>query len=235
MVYRRRRRAFRRPRRGVYRKAGNYNPPGSTFGLELKNHDVTDPTTLNQIDNAGGLSGSLTLVNPGTSNTERIGLRCIGRKITVRMKIKEYDNGIATGATGNFLRLMLVQDRQTNGTMAGISDVLDTTSTNPSASASAAMAFNQLANKSRFRVLKDSHVYCRKHYCATSTTVGIAQDQFLQWDVSFPKGLTLRYSNGSGATAQSNVCCNQLFVLVASSGSSTTWSIGLHSRLRFTG
>lgn len=72
----------------------------------------------------------------------------IGRKVTIKSiafhGVLTLDAAVTSANTSNNIRMMLVQDKQTNGAEFAATDLLDT---------NAILSFNNLANSGRFRIL----------------------------------------------------------------------------------
>lgn len=117
---------------------------------------MADPTTNSQ------LTGISALDSVNTEN-RRDGLKARITDVFIRGDIR-WDN-IVPGTAGEtadcelpWVRLMVVQDMQTNGAQMAATDVLQTISNdlNP-------LAFRNLENTTRFKVLKDVFIHPRNH------------------------------------------------------------------------
>lgn len=141
-------------------------------GVELKFHDLDiDDATIA----AGGTiaQASCNIIAQGTTESTRIGRKCTIRNIGWRYQIRLKEvNDASDPTTGDAVRVILYQDKQTNGATAAVTDILETADY---------QSFNQLANKGRFRVLMD-----RTHDInyATLASHGFAADTFDQADVN---------------------------------------------------
>lgn len=114
---------------------------------ELKNVDV-NPGVI-PLSSAGGTT-SLTLLNgltQGISETQRIGRKVTFTKEMIRLSMKLTDAaGTGPPVDGCVLRVMVVQDRQCNGSPIMLTDLLVTATTT---------SFNNLEFGKRFYVHKD--------------------------------------------------------------------------------
>ena len=131
------------PKAGFQRTAGFYGR-FRQGGEELKFHDL-------DIDDAAIASGgtisedSCVGIAQGVTEVQRIGRKCVVRSIAWRFQIiLATQAGIASGFDS--VRVILYQDKQTNGAAAGVTDLLESADY---------QSFNNLANKSRFRTLMD--------------------------------------------------------------------------------
>ncbi len=114
-----------------------------TRGGERKFHDVTiDDAAL---DTGGTIQASLLTIAEGNGEEQRI-----GRKITLKSVQWKVQLTLATtasaGNTADTYRLIMYQDKQTNGAAAAVLDILETAVFN---------SFYNLANEKRFRILCD--------------------------------------------------------------------------------
>ncbi len=140
------RRSRIRPRqRGFLREAGYYKAASGSSG-ELKFFDRT--VDSNGLSAAGIIiptSGSLNIVVQGTDEVERIGRKIVIRSIMWRWLIT-VPQTLNPSDTTSTVRLMLVLDKQCNGTIINPTDVTETANF---------QSFNNLVNKGRFRILMD--------------------------------------------------------------------------------
>ncbi len=124
---------------GYTRRVGYYGDV-----LELKFHDV-------DVDDAAIAAGatiaqnSCNLIPQGTSEKERIGRKCVVRSINWRFNMV-LPTTVTAAETTDTVRIILYLDKQTNGVVAGTTDILE---------AADYQSFNNLANKGRFRTLMD--------------------------------------------------------------------------------
>jgi len=127
--------------RGFY---GRYRRQAQT--AELKFHDLSPADAL--ITQAGTvITSSCLLIAQGTGESQRI-----GRRITIRSIQWRYDLILPfTTSVSNhdIVRIIVYQDKQTNGATASISDVLETDQY---------QSYYNLANKNRFRILYDRRI-----------------------------------------------------------------------------
>lgn len=113
---------------------------------ELKFHDldIDDAVIAAGVNNLG----SLNLIAQGVTESERIGRNCVVRSVFGRWEIT-LPLSTASSGTSDVVRVILVLDKQANGANGGASGATGLLETNDFQS------FNNLANKSRFRVLMD--------------------------------------------------------------------------------
>lgn len=95
---------------------------------------------------------SLNLLSAGTGESQLIGRKCTLNSVYVRMQLNRpavTNASLNSVNSDDFVRIVLVQDRQANGTAPTIAQMFD--HTDP-------QAMNNLENSQRFRVLKEWHV-----------------------------------------------------------------------------
>ncbi len=166
---------------------------------------------------------NLTIVPQGTSESTRI-----GRKMTVRKILWKYSITLAASAantsTSDNVKVMLVQDTQTNGAVFGATDLIDTDVWD---------SFRNLANSSRFRVLYAEDInMVSKSGSGRGTTDTLAFGEDIQTltgskDCEIP----IEYDNSVTTGAIGSVRTNNLY-WVTQSTSAFCSSIGT-ARIRF--
>ncbi len=147
-------------RKGFDRAVGYYGRYNKG-GPERKFHDV-DLLATPVGSTISPTIFQLALVAAGTGEQQRIGRKSVFRMLMLRFMMN-FDNPSAdVGSQG--VRVMLVVDKQTNGVAAGISDIIDITGSQDF------FAFNNLANKNRFRILMDRlYAFNRTAYTGVSS------------------------------------------------------------------
>jgi len=126
--------------RGPYRTGGFY---GASVRSPIEKK-VIDTALANYPVNA---TGSVTLISgcaTGTDYTERIGRRTNITAIQLRGRMQVDTNAAST--TPQAGRVMIVEDMQCNGTIAAITDILQTADVH---------SFNNLNNRERFKIHYD--------------------------------------------------------------------------------
>lgn len=234
MAYRRRRyrrrRSFRR-RRGFYRRVGYFGAAGSKYGPELKFYEDFSSTASIQTDGTV-CDGAMNLIPGGSGISQHNGFRAVLKSMHIRASIAAPN----TSDEGIYVRILLVLDKQCNGAAAIPQDVLYHSTDLVTASAEY-LAFNNLANKRRFRVLKDQifslpAVYSTA-YNGTTNACRIVSVPF-EWHIPFKTGLPIRYDT-TGTPTVSNVQSNNLFMLAySSSDGNNNPALHMNYRLRFT-
>ncbi len=135
-------RLFRRNLGGTTR--GRY-----AAGRELKFHDIdTDSTgAINATGEFVATTGTLVIIPQGVTEIQRIGRKCTLKKINWRFDITlPAAADQADPPSGDVVRVILYQDKQCNGAIAAVTDILETANY---------QSFLNLSNRSRFKTFLD--------------------------------------------------------------------------------
>lgn len=132
----------------------------------------------------------------------------IGREITVhKIRIQGYfqmawtqDLDMAGGIAAQVIRLLLVQDCQTNATVMGGNELMDGSSAN-----AAVMAYQNVNNFGRFKVLKDKMIVLEDPNITldsvdSSKKDGNAKVKLFKININFKKGIRMRFNATNGGT-----------------------------------
>lgn len=194
-----------RPMRGYARTSGYYGRY-APLGAELKFRDTT--ATSAPVASSGVIHmPSLNLVIQSAGEEARI-----GRKITLRSIHLKYvatlPNTTGANNTDDGLRVIVFQDKQCNGASAAVTDILEDATY---------LSFNNLSNKSRFRILAD------RYHDISATAGGIGattadssgeKANTYQWHMRC--NIPVEYSGAT--TAITEVRSNNIGVLAISDG-----------------
>lgn len=130
--------------RGYTRRAGYYGRynMGSDSAGELK---FIDTTVDDAVFAASTITNNMTNIPQGVTESERVGRKCCLKSLAwrYRLNLPERDAG-ATPNGGDVIRLILYQDKQTNGATAAVTDIMSQTKVT---------GMFQLQNKGRFKIL----------------------------------------------------------------------------------
>ncbi len=191
---------------------------------ELKFHDVDLDDAV--VASAGTITPTVNIIPQDVTDKTRIGRKCTIKSIGWRYKISLPEvNGAATPTAGDVCRVIMYLDKQANGLTAAVSGV-----TGLLASANF-QSFNNLSNKSRFRVLHDA-TYALNY--ETLASHGFAADTFDQAQThingSFFKGVTipLEFDDVAATGALTTIRSNNIGVLLISA----TGVCGFDSKIR---
>lgn len=203
---------------GVTREAGYYGRFGHELG-KMQEFKFFDTNLAFTFDSTGEVpaTGQLCLIPQGVTQSQRVGRRCKIHSIQLRLHYS-YDAGTTTYPP--ILYLYLVQDRQTNGAAAAVTDVLT--------SATMSIAMINMANSARFRIIKRIVIKMTPQAGIFSTPL----DSTAFHDYYKKCSIPLDFSSTTGAITELKT--NNLFLLAG--GNATTDDLVALSgtcRLRF--
>ncbi len=215
---------------GRTRRVGFYGRYAGGQTTELKFHDVD----VNQV--AANLSGGVILPNTGPTSfslnniaqavgeSNRIGRKCTIKSISWKGQLLLVQIAGAGLGAGETIRMMLILDKQCNGTNATVTGVLETADWN---------SFNNLVNKGRFRTLYEQ-TFTMSHLAAAGDGAANDSAQFNQGFTFFKNcDIPIEFNNTTGALAE--IRSNNLFVLMISRNVGLTVVLDSKVRLRFEG
>ncbi len=153
--------------------------------------------------NATMLSANLNIIVQGNTESNRIGRKVILKRVDCKGALT-LPSTTASANTSDMCRLLLVCDKQTNGSAFVGTDLWDT---------DAWSSFNNLANSSRFRILK-SKIYTFN----ASAGLGIEAAQrygerVVQFKIGANLNLTLEFDNSATTGAVSTQRSNSLWLV----------------------
>lgn len=205
--------SLRKAQRGYVRRSGLWRTNGASVQNEKKYHDGTQ--VQYGVATGGDLPMATMLEIP--QNTSQSGR--IGKTIHVKDLFVRYELGIAAGAAAvgsDIVRVMIIKDKQCNGTSPAILDILNQATVD---------SFNKLENKYRFQVLYDeTHSLNAPGGDGTNTV-----RQILQCRASKNlKNMPMEYSGVTGAIGE--VRSNNIFMLTIAKYGSATFSCKWRAR-----
>lgn len=202
---------------GTDRTGGYYGRYAN--GGELKFHDVSpgDSPTVT----AGIITTSLNLIAQGTTEKTRIGRKCVIKSINWHWNITLPPSTAAADA-GDNVRVMLILDKQANGAVPVVLDILELEQY---------QEFRNLANSGRFQVLYD-----RTYPVLASAGSGRGSTDTLSYGEGHLVGtfykkcnIPIEFSGVTGAITE--IRSNNLIALFISESGKATF--GSRMRLRF--
>lgn len=204
-VYKRRRSGIRP--RTVLRTGGLLPYPSNIERKFLDTAIVDDVSTTASIT-------ALNAMNSGTTASNRIGRRILMKSLQVRALIERED---PASTTAEHMRMMVVYDRQANGALPAITDILVTASVE---------ALRNMANVGRFFVLFDEFI-------DVSTAAGGRSQQSFNKFVKF--NLPVFYNAGIAGTVADIATGSLLMVYVGNRAAGVDdINVSMNCRLRFT-
>lgn len=200
-----------------YERTGGYYGRFAGRDAELKFFDTALAFNL---DTTGEVpaTGQLVLIPQGVTESTRVGRKCVIKSIQIRANLTFQPGAAATAATNGYI--YLVQDTQTNGAAAGVTDVL--TSNN------LAVAMRNLANSERFKIYK----LFAWSFVSTAGVTTAYNDVRKQWTYYKKCNIPLEFSSTTGAITE--LRSNNLFLLAGTDGGADdTVIVGGTCRVRF--
>ncbi len=220
--------------KGKYRKTGyygRYNRQKVSMKRERKFRDVIN-VTINPVKQQGSVIGeALLTIDAGTSESQRLGRKIVLTKISLRFKVFLNPDF----AYGNVVRIMIVVDKQCNGVMFTVPEVLDKGPDTEETYHS----FMQLANKGRFKILMDKFI--QMNYLTgvkTSGTAGTGHGVSRNFEYHKDCAIPILYDGVVGSITER--CCNNIGVLIMAereeaTSPDSTCGVIMDARLRFVG
>lgn len=170
---------------GYTRTVGAYKRslPGS---VEKKYLD--SDISVNADMTGGVISNGLALVPQGTTDVTRVGNKIVVKNLGIHMQVYQTDQTTAAYQQGQ-LRLILFIDKQCNGAVAGVTDILKTASI---------LSFRNMDQVDRFIILKDK-VYTSALVTTNAAHTSAASKYYkINKNVSFP----MHFSSTTGAVTE---------------------------------
>ncbi len=203
----------------TYRRRPRYGSRALGSDKEKKFHDISDAG--NSFSTAGELI-SLNLIPQGTTEKTRIGRKCWIKSINLRMLFALPASLSSQVPVSSLFRFLIILDKQANLALPATLDILETASE---------LSYRNLANQTRFSVLKD--------WLETVDSPGGAGDGSAANDWSgvqivhkYNKKCNIALEFNAAAGAITEITCNNLIVLALANNTNATWT--LSGRLRFT-
>lgn len=196
---------------------------------EMKALDI--PRT-NYALNTTAVITPLNLIQTGSTFCNRI-----GRKIEmVSVRINGYLTPIRTGGTQDYLRCMIIYDRQVNGAVPSISDILQTTDQATTNSTTSHSGIN-LNNRDRFLVVRDMRIVPPAVNVA-GEVVGAVDPLCTVTNIDMYcklKGLVTQYKADSAPAVIGDIASGALFLVTfgALAAGTESWLAPLEVRLRY--
>lgn len=219
------------------------NIPRAPFAMG----DEIKALSLNQASGGGVLSsynflntGEFQLLNgiqAGSGFSQRVGRKIRMKSLKVQFNINPFPSRTQVGDLG---RVLIVYDRQTNGALPALADVLQDTNTAAANTTNVAVGPN-LSNRERFTVLRDySFTLPAVVVAATGVPSSAYPDSFegehqsfIKWYIKL-KGLETVFNADTGDVG--SIATGSIFVLALGGVAAGTnaWLVNSwHSRLRY--
>ncbi len=172
---------------------------------ELKFHDL-DINDASVAANGTIAEDSVLTIAQGTTESERIGRKVIVKSISWRWNLLL---SVATSSANvdETVRLILYQDKQTNGATATVTGILETDDY---------QSFNNLSNKSRFRTLMDRTYDLNATVGAGDGTTNTFGNWQVNDSVFLNVNIPIEYDNSATTGAITTMRSNNIGVLILS-------------------
>lgn len=208
-----------RPRIRAFRKG--FNRTGGFYGRfrrggELKFLD-TAISLANIAVGTGALSGSLVVIPQADTESGRDGRQVIVKKLSIKGHV--ITDAAVLGQER--VRILLIQDKQTNGALGTIENILETNDIN---------AFRNLENIHRFVVLKDMQVRMPPKQINTAATTSMIQ--CVPFSINTNLNIPIDYDSSATTGAIATQRSNGLF-LIALTFNTNQSDITATCRIRF--
>lgn len=229
--------------RAPYRSGGFFGPGYKKRGkvyVELKKVDSGDPgapgtpsnPTFSMACTTTGASEAIFFPPVGSQINQRIGRRVMVKSIQCRGRVQATDPAMV----GNdFVRLLLVLDMQPNSTAGapGLTDVLGL-GANPAVATS--LSFNNLNNRSRFKILMDwKKAFITATPAGTMEKIGLAPGSE-NVTIDYYKKVNFPVTFNSGSSADpGDITTGKIFLLAvgAQASAAAGYTFFLETRVRF--
>lgn len=201
---------------GYDRRAGYYGRfrPGG----ELKFFDTTISGDFNVTGAVLTTGAQLVLIPQGVTESTRVGRKCTIKSIEMVGTITSNLGAATVAQARGSGHLWLVQDMQCNGAAAGISDIIE--------GSNLGVGLRDLANKSRFRVLKKFYMNLNPGAGVTAALAG--NSKYFHW---YKKcDIPIEYSSTTGAIGE--IRSNNLFLIAGVNNSNISDLINVSGKVR---
>ncbi len=204
---------------GVDRIGGYYGRySGIRSAGELKFHDTTLVDAV--VAAAGGILNSVNLIPQGVTEVQRIGRKCTLKSFWWRyeLSLPEQD-AQTTPESGDSVRMIVYQDKQTNGATAVLADILEATVS--------IQSFRNLANQGRFIILCDK-IHSINYAGLASDGAGVVSQAAVSREYTLYKKLNVPIEFDSTTGAITEIRSNNIGILLIS----TNGVVGFNSKIR---
>lgn len=200
--------------------------------FEVKALDV--PSTFYAF-NTTAVVTPLSLIQTGSSFFNRIGRRIEMKNVRVSGSLQP----LRTVANQDYLRLMIIYDRQTNGALPALADILQTTS-QTGANSNTALSGVNLNNRDRFVILRDLRIAppSQTDTAGVITNLGPIDPITTLTNIDLfvrLKGLICQYKADSSPAVIGDIATGGLFLVTFGllAPGAEGWQAALEIRLRF--
>ncbi len=206
---------------GYDRTSGYYGR--YTSGGEAKFHDLDIDDAA--VANTGTIAQiSCLTIAEGNGESERVGRKITVTGINWKMRVK-LAGQTASANTGDVTRIILYQDKQTNGATAAVLDVLETADF---------QSFRNLANTGRFRILMDKTIALTSASGSGRGSTDTLAFGTARRDFSFYKkcSIPIEYDNSATTGVITSMRSNNLGVITITESGLTSFASKMRIRYK---
>ncbi len=203
-------------------RVGGYYGRYSGRNQELKFHDLDLDDAA--VSAGGTVTDSLNKIAQGVTESTRVGRKCTIRSIQwlYQIFLPEQDAS-ATPSPGDTCRVILFLDKQCNGAIATVLDILETADH---------QSFMNLANSARFSILSDKIHTINYRGLGSDNAAVVSQAAVISnYQYSMKCHIPIEYNNASSDGSLPTIRSNNIGVLLISS--TATCVFASQFRLRF--
>jgi len=176
--------------------------------------------------------GPIVGVAQGTGEQDRLGRKLILKSLYLRCHVRLVENLAAAYQYPQQLRLLLVEDKQANGTLLTVGELLET----PPAGVGYIHAVNNLSNKNRFKVHLDKVFMLNfmDSWTNAADTAYYQQGTMRPFKLYKKFNLPIEFSGAGTSTMAQIQSCNLSWVFITENGNQNVQIEGM-TRIRFVG
>jgi len=164
---------------------------------------------------------SINIVAQGDGQNERIGHKICLKKAMFRLRVNLLNQASAT-PSGATLRILIVLDKQCNGAVAAVADIITDADV---------YGFNNLDNTDRFVILKDKWVTVNPMTFASTGPTNALNEKFVK--INIPLNIPINYNATASTGALATQRSNNILVCAASTSVNNVSLTGTY-RIRYT-
>ncbi len=165
---------------------------------------------------------NICVVPQGTDEQQRVGRKILVRKVHFKGVLTLINSTDITN-TSNVVKVMVVQDKQTNGAQFAAAQLLET---------DVIASFNNLTNRSRFRVLRTEY-FTFSQPGGVATGAAFALGEVSRWvNINVDCKVPIEYDDSASTGAITTVRSSSLWVLFQTS-TSETMAVSGQARIRY--
>lgn len=228
-------------RRGYYRVQGRsagalvYSPETKYFDTLLSDSALTASTNWTGTEHNPTVQGTLFVPNQGTAINNRVGRKVAVQKIKIRGILNVPAQADQTGLDSSaVVRLVLVQDKQSNGGQMQGEELMQAPATATARLAN--QSFQSLANFGRFRVLKDMSIKLEQPQAVSDAANNYDSGGYtkpFKISINFRKPVIVHFNATDGGTF-ADIVDNSFHLIAQASTISTAPTISYNCRTVFT-